>query len=191
MDKDNRELVAAAIAGDQDAQLALFDAARPNLEALARRKMGAAAVEDVVSEVLTRALADLPNRDPDDLKVSEWLRTILINYVIDEQRRTKPVSLQERQWRSFEQDGLGASLYGDRYEPDLLDAVIEQEATKERNERVHQVIGRLPDDAATLLRMRLAGRTRAEMAAHFGIDDQKIKTQMSRAFRLFREAWGQ
>lgn len=176
--------------------LALWQRELERLEGLAARKLGRRGedVEDVVSETFTRALEALPRNIPSP----SWLNTILINVVIDLQRRETPLSLEELGERE-DSDGEvrvdtgvlpGRPLHGDPLAGDVLDEVIADETSTYRNGRLAVAMKRLRGWNAQYARILVAqanGAKLKEIAEAEGLEPKLAKSRADRARQLMRK----
>lgn len=167
---DDKELVAAHKAGDQEAFEELVREYRSALFAHGRRKLSCdAAAEDAVQETLVRAYRALP-RFNGEYRLGPWLHRILANVCIDEvHRRTRD---------------------GDKVERLSTEPVIRESAPSAEEElglhiedlQVTQAYGALPDSYQEALKLRFVDELDySEVARASGVSEQNARARVSRA----------
>lgn len=125
---EDRDLVIAYQAGDDEAFAELVREYRPQLLGHARRRLGCPeAAEDAVQEALVRALRAMP-RFNGNYRVGPWLHRILSNVCSDEGNRQRRANEKTERWANNDRalkppPSTEAELGLDIDDTDLLDAI--------------------------------------------------------------------
>ncbi len=125
---EDRDLVLAYQAGDDEAFAELVREYRPQLLGHARRRLGCPeAAEDAVQEALVRALRAMP-RFNGNYRVGPWLHRILSNVCSDEGNRQRRANEKTERWASNDRalnppPDTEAELGLDIDDTELMDAV--------------------------------------------------------------------
>lgn len=88
IDTDERALVAACLAADEDAIAALIAAHRPSIIQLARTQVGPDDVEDVCQEVFLRVFAHLGHFEHRS-RLATWIYRVTLNVIRNRQRSAR------------------------------------------------------------------------------------------------------
>jgi RNA polymerase sigma-70 factor, ECF subfamily len=164
--RDDRELVAGALAGDPEAFACLVERNRLHVEAVARRIVGEEA-EDLVQEALLRAYLGLSQlRDPD--RFGAWLCGITLNLA----------KMQIRRRRSETRLLPAPAADGQADEHELLELVRDAVAELPRGYR------------EAVLMHYLEGLSCEEIAALLGSSPGAIRVRLHRARRQLAQATG-
>ncbi len=143
--------------------------------------------DDVTQEVFTRAYVswnDLYDRD----NLSPWLYRIATNLCVDQLRRRKRIS-----WWPLTRDHREGDA-GDRHEEDMSYLPPNSGGIPEVGEREHiqRALANMPRDYAVALVLSAAqGVPYQEIGEILGISPNAAATRISRAKRLFMEAYQQ
>lgn len=173
---------AAPIAGDDD--LAVVRLAQSDPRAFAplyelyapivyhyclRRLSDTEAASDATAIVFTKALAALPKFRPDPRREGStfrgWLFTIAHNVVIDARRRNR------------NHLPLDAETTTRSHSPHLVDTAASPEdhaIGTDAARRVRQLLARLPDRQKSIVELRLAGLSGAEIAQSLGMSESAV-----------------
>ena len=175
--RDDRELLAAHVAGDPTAFGLLFARHRDRLWAVALRTTGdpeeaADALQDAMVAAFRRA-----ESYRGDAAVTTWLHRIVVNAALDRLRRRKtratdplPDDLEEHAGR-----GTPRTSTGDTEDP------AEAAIRAERQREVHAALGTLPpDQRAALVLVDMQGHSVDEAAAILGVPAGTVKSRCSR-----------
>ena len=167
----------AALAGDADAWLALYDDAFAALDAYVRWRCGGLRdlADDVSQDVWLTAVRRLAAFDPARAPFLVWLRGIAAGLL---RNRFRLRARRERPRPS----GPSASAASP------ADAEAER---RERALRVARTLAELPERYEAVLRARyLEGRAVADIAAEQGETAKAVESALGRARQAFREAYG-
>jgi len=165
----------AALAGDADAWLALYDDAFAALDAYVLWRCGGLRdqADDVLQDVWLTAVRRLADFRPARAPFAAWLRGIAAGLLRNRFR------LQARRARRT---------------PPPAGAAPPADAEAERRDqalRVARALGELPERYETLLRARyLEGRGVADIAAETGETVKAVESALVRARQAFRSAYG-
>jgi len=157
---DTTQLLASARSGDVGARDVLFSRFLPRLTAWAHRRLppgarGLADTDDLVQVTLVRALNRLTQFEPRrEGAFLAYLRTILLNVVREEIRRSRPLARREEI-----HDGIAADSRSQ----------LEQVIGTELLERYEQGLAEMTDEQREAIVMRLEfGYSHAEIAEALG-----------------------
>lgn len=150
-DSSEADLVDAARRGDHGAWEALYRSVYPGLRAFMYRRVGAAHVEDAVSETMTRAVAGIDRFQLGPVGFAGWVYGIGRRVAADHYRRAG------RQARQEEAAVRGMDLDG----PAPLDSVLEDEDRA----ALRTAFGLLSADEQELLELRVVGGLSADAVA--------------------------
>lgn len=147
-----------------------------------RRLSHTEAAADATAIVFTKAIAALPRFTPDGRREGStfraWLFAIAHNVVIDTHRRNRHhVSL----------DASSGPLASS---PRLVDPGQSPEdlaITADQDRRVRAMLERLPDRQRSIVELRLAGLSGAEIGRSLGMSESAVKSAQFRAYALLRE----
>jgi RNA polymerase sigma-70 factor (ECF subfamily) len=164
-------LVTRARAGDADAWECLYRSAYPRLVAFAHHRLGSVEdARDAVSEAMTRAIAQIGRFQGVDGGFTPWLFGITRHVVADTHRR------RARQSRV-------PHLDDQRMEPDAADAFM----AHAESAILREAFGRLPDEEADLLTLRVVGGlTSEQVAAALGKKPSAVRMAQKRALARLR-----
>jgi RNA polymerase sigma-70 factor (ECF subfamily) len=162
-------LISQTLAGQKDAFLLLIlRHQRSVFRFLGGLGFSGQTAEDLAQEAFLRAFRHLADFDPSRAKFSTWLFTMVRNLAANEAARAH---------RRHEERELESG-------PGLADAApdpMQQAVASERQQRLRQALGRLPEILRTaLLLTRVEGLSLEEVAA---IEDCAVGTVKSRVFR--------
>ena len=171
--RDDRELIAAHVAGDPDAFGVVFTRHRERLWAVALRTTGdreeaADALQDAMVSAFRKA-----ESYREDAAVTTWLHRIVVNACLDRLRRRK-VRLAD----ALPEDGHAtpAALV----EPETASPESRAELS-ERRRRVLEALATLqPDQRAALVLVDLQGHSVEEAASILGVASGTVKSRCSR-----------
>jgi RNA polymerase sigma-70 factor, ECF subfamily len=172
-DHSEADLVDAARGGDHAAWEALYRSVYPGLRAFMSRRVGAAHVEDAVSETMTRAVAGIDRFQLGPVGFAGWVYGIGRRVAADHYRRAGRQARQEAAAvRSIDPDG-----------PAPLDAVLDGED----RDAMRTAFARLSLDERELLELRVVGGLSAEdVAAALGKRAGAVRTAQYRALAHLR-----
>lgn len=175
-ERDDRELLAAHVAGDPDAFGVLFGRHRDRLWAVALRTTGepeeaADALQDALVSAFRRA-----GSFRGDSAVTTWLHRIVVNAALDRLRRRRARAAEPL---PEDLEGHGTRGLG----PDRRDTEDPADAAV-RSDRRHEVMAALatlpPDQRAALVLVDMEGRPVEEAAAILGVPAGTVKSRCSR-----------
>ena len=152
--------------GRSDPYSELLTDAIPSLRAYARRLIGTASVvdaEDLVQEVLTRALRYRANFDP-ERPVLPWLKRMTLHTYIDLRARRDAEALPD-----------------EPAAPHTLDAMAEREAVEKLLEPLSEL------ERSILTRFHSRAESIREIAADLGLPEGTVKSHLHRARRKAAE----
>lgn len=140
------------------------------------------AAADATAIVFTKAIAALPRFTPDPRRdgstFRSWLFTIAHNVVIDTRRRNRNhVSLDT----GSESLATSPRLVDPGQSPE--DLAVAADGAR----RVRAMLARLPDRQRTIVELRLAGLTGAEIGRTLGMSESAVKSAQFRAYATLRE----
>ena len=174
---EDRDLVIAYQAGDDEAFAELVREYRPQLLGHARRRLGCPeAAEDAVQEALVRALRAMP-RFNGNYRVGPWLHRILSNVCSDEGNRQRRASEKTERWASNDRaltppPSTEAELGLDIDDTELLDA-----------------IDNLSEQYREALMLRFVDELSYEEVAQVsGVSEENARARVSRARNAVRAA---
>lgn len=174
---EDRDLVIAYQAGDDEAFAELVREYRPQLLGHARRRLGCPeAAEDAVQEALVRALRAMP-RFNGNYRVGPWLHRILSNVCSDEGNRQRRANEKTERWASNDRalkppPTTEAELGLDIDDTDLLDA-IENLSEQYREALMLRFVDELSYE---------------EVARVSGVSEENARARVSRARNAVRAA---
>jgi len=155
-------LIAAALAGDEGAFAQLAQRYQgPLLHAARSRLSDRQLAEDAVQEALLCAFRWLHTYDS-QYSFRTWLWTILLNQCTRIAQRRSKLSAGSSPERAT---GEGRTLCLHPYEPRSECSPFEQLLARESADRLHQLLGRLPEAQADALRLRFFGGLKFEEIA--------------------------
>lgn len=184
MDRDERGLVAACLAGSQEACTSLVDVYARLVGTVIWRATGdAAAVEDLTQETFLRAFRALPHFDA-RARLSTWIYTIAHRVAIDHLRkagRCREESLAAGAGES------GATLLDSLYASSTLDP--EALLSRDESERmIRDGLARLPEKyRLPLVYAAIDGLDYPTIAVMLGVPVGTVKTLVFRAKRMLRQ----
>lgn len=176
-ERDDRELLAAHVAGDSEAFGVLFGRHRDRLWAVALRTTGepeeaADALQDALVSAFRRA-----GSFRGDAAVTTWLHRIVVNAALDRLRRRRTRTAEPLPDDLEEHGGRGNLGPVTRDTEDPADAAV-------RNDRRRQVLAALatlpPDQRAALVLVDMEGHPVEEAAAILGVPAGTVKSRCSR-----------
>lgn len=174
--RTDEQLMAAYVAGDQDAFVALFDRHAPALLGMFRRHVRSeAAANDLLQQtflLLHRARRDFRP----DSNLRPWLYTIAMNCVREHFRRSgrrKETPLAPEVEGALVSDGP------------TYDEVEEQRTTQRR---VREALAQLPENQRLVIEMHwFQGRPFQEVAAALGASVSAVKVRAHRGYTTLRQ----
>lgn len=174
---EDRDLVIAYQAGDDEAFAELVREYRPQLLGHARRRLGCPeAAEDAVQEALVRALRAMP-RFNGNYRVGPWLHRILSNVCSDEGNRQRRANEKTERWANNDRalrppPSTEAELGLDIDDSELLDA-----------------IDNLSEQYREALMLRFVDElSYEEVAKVSGVSEENARARVSRARNAVRAA---
>ena len=169
---NDRELIVRVLAGDPDAERALYDAHVDRVFRVVYRMAGDLdRAQDWVQETFIRAFERL-DQFRGEASLSTWLCSIAVSITLNGLRRVK-------RFRDREVALEDASSIG----------VARREADPDLKTRLHQAIDALPDGYRTVFVMHdVEGFTHAEIGQALGVQPGTSKAQLFRARARLREA---
>jgi RNA polymerase sigma-70 factor, ECF subfamily len=169
---DERQLIAAAVAGEVTAQRMLYDQHVDRVYRLAFRLAGEDELaRDFTQETFIRAFQRLKDFRSDS-SFGTWIHTIATSVSLNGLRKVKKFRTRE----SSLDDALTVGAVTRRAEPDL-------------KERLRQAIDNLPEGYRTVFVMHdVEGYTHEEIATALGVQPGTSKAQLFRARAKLREA---
>lgn len=171
---DLRKLVAEARAGDADAWEALYRRTYPRLLAYARRRTPPSQCEDIVSEVMTRAVHKIDTFTWQGGGFDAWLYGIARYVVLEHRRERHPVP---------HPDPSAGVLAPD--EPSEHAEVLD------RRKALEQAFGMLSEDDQELLELRVVGELSAiEVGTIVGRNPGAVRMGQSRALKRLHSHMG-
>lgn len=174
---EDRDLVLAYQAGDDEAFAELVREYRPQLLGHARRKLGCPeAAEDAVQEALVRALRAMPRFNGNYL-VGPWLHRILSNVCSDEGNRQRREGEKTERYASNDKALNPPSTIEDELGLDFDDAEL-ADAVDNLSEQYRE---------ALMLRF-VEELSYEELAARAGVSEENARARVSRARNAVRAA---
>ncbi|WP_419933488.1 RNA polymerase sigma factor [Candidatus Poriferisodalis sp.] len=174
---EDRDLVLAYQAGDDDAFAELVREYRPQLLGHARRKLGCPeAAEDAVQEALVRALRAMPRFNGNYL-VGPWLHRILSNVCSDEGNRKRREGEKTERFASNDRALNPPSTIEDELGLDIDDSEL-ADAVDNLSEQYRE---------ALMLRF-VEELSYEEVAAKAGVSEENARARVSRARSAVRAA---
>lgn len=174
---EDRDLVLAYQAGDDEAFAELVREYRPQLLGHARRKLGCPeAAEDAVQEALVRALRAMPRFNGNYL-VGPWLHRILSNVCSDEGNRLRREGEKTSRYASNDQALNPPSSIEDELGLDIDDSEL-ADAVDNLSEQYRE---------ALMLRF-VEELSYEEVAAKAGVSEENARARVSRARNAVRAA---
>jgi RNA polymerase sigma-70 factor, ECF subfamily len=169
---NERELIAAAVAGEVTAQRMLYDQHVDRVYRLAFRLAGEDDLaRDFTQETFIRAFQRLKDFRSDS-SFGTWIHTIAMSVSLNGLRKVKRFRTREAPL----DDAMTIGVASRRAEPDL-------------KERLRQAIDALPEGYRTVFVMHdVEGYTHEEIAAALGVQPGTSKAQLFRARAKLREA---
>jgi RNA polymerase sigma-70 factor (ECF subfamily) len=177
--EEDRQLARRVLDGDEQGFRVFFDRYAPLLVGFVLRRSGSgfAAAEDVVQDVMIKAMRSLPQYRA-EASLYTWLCQICRSEMADSRRRDarRPVAL------SMDADGsAAAAVYN-------LPAPVELQGGAD--EGVLQVLKGLPEHHARILEMKYGDEQSVEeIARNLGITVTAAQSLLARARNGFREDW--
>ena len=183
MGRDDRELVRACLAGDQESCAALVEAYVRMVGTVIWRATGQRdVIEDLTQETFLRTFRALEYFDS-RARLSTWIYTIAHNVAIDHLRRTAGARVDSLTWRTIEDD--------DEQERDIPSASLDPEAqlSREQSERlVHDGLARLPVKyRLPVVYAAIDGLDYPTIARMLDVPLGTVKTLIFRGKRMLRE----
>ncbi len=173
---ESAELLERARKGDVDAFLALFEASRPTIAAVAWRLVGPDESEDVVMETYLRAWKSMPGFSGRS-GVRTWLCRIAHNCAVDWLRKRRHVV---QPWAAGDDESGEHGGEGLQVADESQRAPAEVMAGAELQSVINEALGTVsPEHRAVLLLRFSDGLSYSEIAAATGVS---IGTVMSRLF---------
>ncbi len=174
---EDRDLVLAYQAGDDEAFAELVREYRPQLLGHARRKLGCPeAAEDAVQEALVRALRAMPRFNGNYL-VGPWLHRILSNVCSDEGNRLRRDSEKTERFASNDRALNPPSSIEDELGLDIDDSELAD------------AVGNLSEQYREALMLRFVEElSYEEVAAKAGVSEENARARVSRARNAVRAA---
>lgn len=174
---EDRDLVLAYQAGDDEAFAELVREYRPQLLGHARRKLGCPdAAEDAVQEALVRALRAMPRFNGNYL-VGPWLHRILSNVCSDEGNRKRREGEKTERYASNDRALNPPSTIEDELGLDIDDSELAD------------AVDNLSEQYREALMLRFAEElSYEEVAAKAGVSEQNARARVSRARSAVRTA---
>lgn len=172
--RPDSHLAARAVAGEEDAWLALWAAHRRLVAAilLAHLPRGAE-LEDLLQEVALRAWQSIGTLE-DPARWRSWLRAVAVNTCRSAARKARVRNVVE-------------THTDDRIEERRVLAGDDRQDSKDILDHVLVVIARLPDDYREPLVLRaLDGLSQRQIADALGLAETTVETRLARARRLLR-----
>ncbi len=165
----DEELVALA-QRDPEAFGLLYERYASAIEGFIRSRVDGnhALAQDLTSQVFTKAFTALPRYQTGPFR--GWLYQIARNAIIDDHRRTRPVTPI---------DAAGELVSRDR---SLDDHVVAEDA---RN-NLHDALRQLKPQLQEVVKLRLHGLTNPEIGERLGMSEEAVKSAQYRAFNKLR-----
>lgn len=135
-----------------------------------RRLQTHAAAEDATSQTFLKAFSSLPGYRDDATSFRSWLFAIAHNVIVDTWRSSKPTS------------ELGEMADASTRESDPEELVL----ASERDQELYDLVGRLPDEQAHLIYLRLGGLTDHEIAEVLCRSHGAVRVSQHRAIRRLK-----
>lgn len=153
-----------------------FAAHYPGLVATARRVLGDAGLaEEVAADALQRLDDHAVRGRPED-EVAAWLHRVTVRLALNRLR-------QEQRHRARMARHAAVSPAAGPADP--ADAVV----AGDQRDRVRAALARLPERQATVLLLRHAGHSYAEIAAALGVAEGSVGVLLARGERAFHDVW--
>lgn len=144
-----------------------------------RRLSEREAAKDATATVFTKAIAALPRFRPDPRRPGStfraWLFTIAHNVMIDTRRRHRGHASIDREGNPWAMTLVDPSV-------SLEDQAIHNDDAR----RVQMLLAHLPERQRTIVELRLAGLSGAEIAATLGLTQSAVKSAQFRAYGTLR-----
>ena len=184
MPREDKEIVQACLAGDQQACTALVETYVRMVGTVIWRATGQRdVIEDLTQETFLRTFRALEYFDS-RARLSTWIYTIAHNVAIDHLRRTAGARVDSLTWRTIEDDD-------DEQEREIASASLDPEAqlSREQSERlVHDGLARLPVKyRLPVVYAAIDGLDYPSIAAMLGVPLGTVKTLIFRGKRMLRE----
>lgn len=188
MDSEHlHELKARVAARDVEALGLYAEHIRPELRAFIGRRVGAALrskvePEDLVQEVVARAIQALPSYELGTRDPFGWLCDLAERRIVDAHRRHFGAQKRDaaREQQGHSDDPARAGLLNL-----LIASMTTPSAVFSRNARAHLLVdamARLSEEQRTALRMRYGqGLPTKEIATHLGKSDGSVRVMLTRA----------
>ncbi len=171
-DAEEAKLAAALNAADPEAIAVVSEHYGRFIGGFLRESLpDAGAAEEVLQQALVEVWKRGPQYDPSRASLLTWMMTIARSRAIDERRRRRPEPV----------------------EPAVAAGAVEEPPGEEMDElierwRVAELLGRIPAEEATVLRLRFyEGLAQPEIAERTGTKLGTVKTRMVRALGRLRE----
>jgi len=182
--REDKEIVQACLAGDQQACTALVETYVRMVGTVIWRATGQRdVIEDLTQETFLRTFRALEYFDS-RARLSTWIYTIAHNVAIDHLRRTAGARVDSLTWRTIEDDD-------DEQEREIASASLDPEAqlSREQSERlVHDGLARLPVKyRLPVVYAAIDGLDYPSIAAMLGVPLGTVKTLIFRGKRMLRE----
>ena len=184
MAREDKELVAACLAGDQRACTALVEAYVRMVGTVIWRATGQRdVIEDLTQETFLRTFRALEYFDS-RARLSTWIYTIAHNVAIDHLRRTAGVRVDSLTWRDVEGDE-------EPQEREIVSTTLDPEAqlSREQSERlVHDGLAQLPVKyRLPVVYAAIDGLDYPTIARMLDVPLGTVKTLIFRGKRMLRE----
>jgi RNA polymerase sigma-70 factor (ECF subfamily) len=174
---DDRELLAAHLAGDSDAFDEIVREHRPALYRHALRRLSCeASAEDAVQETLVRAYKALPNFSG-EYRLGPWLHRILQNVCADEGNRRR---------RDFDKLGRVAALPLERMDSPSVEEELHLDFD---DSDLQEALKNLPDPYREALSMRYVDDLNySQVSKAAGVSEQNARARVSRAKSYMKQS---
>ena len=176
-DRDDRQLMAAHVAGDPTAFATLFSRHRDRLWAVALRTTGDA--EEAADALQDALMAAFKRADSyrGDAAVTTWLHRVVVNSALDRMRRRRTRPTEPLPDDLEEHAGRGSLSTQASGTEDPAEAALRGE----RQQEVLRALGTLaPDQRAALVLVDMEGHSVDEAAAILGVPAGTVKSRCSR-----------
>jgi RNA polymerase sigma-70 factor (ECF subfamily) len=184
--KEDRQLVARMLAGDERAFDAFFEAYAKRLASFAARRttLPAATIEDTVQTTLIKALRNLASFRG-EAALFTWLCQICRNELVSLQRK----SARQPEHDSVEQPGAFGEIVLELRAPEDHDPLQALEITEHRT-AVAGALNGLPERYARALEWKYGdGFSVEEIARMLGLTPVATQSLLARARLAFKQAW--
>lgn len=188
MDTNFETWLQAARSGSPEGAGQLWESQRARLTGIARRCLPSAtrawiSGSDVVQDVLLRAQDKLPTfRGQTQAEFVAWLRQILMHRIDDlrTQQKQRQARIERLRIQAPGRETTGVSESAGRHASSLF-------IQNEEEAAVREVLRKIPEDYATVIRLRQEDMTYAEIGAQMGKSADAARMLWVRAINLVRE----